>query len=739
MRFTYSPLNSIVIGFAAMLAAVTLNPMIDHPLAWSAVLVLILPATALGAIGAAIGAPRILTILAQLIVLVGALVYTGLTMNPAGDAGWLTRLIALGREGIATVQTNSAPLPLSDGVMWLVLVALALVMLIIELLVNGLEQPAWSIAPIGVLYGIGAVALPDEMPARYLLLLILAYGSILLVATGFHNHRASGPNERIVFVGSRLMASVIALALAAGLTLALTPVLPMGPKQPWLAVDSSSPIELSDPTVALSENLQRPAEQQVLRYTTSTEQPTYLRTVALTRLTTEGAVLSPMRLATAGLANAYDYPGERIDVDVEMDFVSEYLPAPFAVDGFSADGQWAFDPNTMSVIATGEQRLNQTEQLSYSVRSVVPSPQQEVLESLEAGSDPAGEETLEVPAGLDIEVTQLTNAVTSGAQTAGAKAIEIQRFLRSPDFEYSLLAPQSADLDTISAFLLEQRSGYCIHFAASMVTMARIAGIPARMAIGFTSGTPDGEGGYVVTTHNMHAWPELYFEELGWIPFEPTPSVGSPPEWTDPDEEVPSEPSASPSPEPTESEPNEPAPPTVPAEPSPEPTPSPAPEPGEDGEPTNPVGWIILVAVALLAVTPAGARWAQRAWRLRDGQPGPEAAEGAWREVRASLLDAKLEWPDGSPVRVSARVGRTLSPEGAEILAGIAGVVERSRYARGETDVSGLANQVRDLRRAVFAQLPGREFTAKFLPASLIPRWLSDPSGPSRTDTDPVE
>ena len=34
----------------------------------------------------------------------------------------------------------------------------------------------------------------------------------------------------------------------------------------------------------------------------------------------------------------------------------------------------------------------------------------------------------------------------------------------------------------------------------------------------------DGDG-WVVTTHNMHAWPELYFEDLGWVPFEPSPAV----------------------------------------------------------------------------------------------------------------------------------------------------------------------------------------------------------------------
>lgn len=722
MKFTYSPLNSVVVGIAVILSAATLSPMIDQPVSWSAVLVLVVPAAAIGALGAVLGGPRIVTIMVQLIAMLAALVFIGLSMQPDAEATWLARLISLGREGIFTIQTNPAPLPLDNGTLFLSLLALALVMLIIELLVNGLEQPAWSIAPIGVIYGISAIALTDEVSPAYFLLVVLAYGAILLVATGFHSHRASGFSERAGFSISRLGASVLALLLATGVTLAVTPNVPMGDKRPWLSADSARPIELSDPTVSLSENLLRPEEQQVLRYTTNTGEPVYLRTVALTQLTTEGAVLTPMQLSTGGLSGAYDFPGDQVDVDIEMDFGSEYLPVPFAVERFSAAGQWAYDRSTMSIISTGEGQTTQTEELSYSVRSVVPRPEQEILEQVEAGRDPSGDETLQVPSGLDPQVAQLTGQITEGTETAGAAAIAIQRFLRSSEFSYSLNAPQSTSLDTLSTFLLEDQAGYCIHFAASMVAMARIEGIPARMAIGFTPGTADDDG-YVVTTHNMHAWPELYFEELGWIPFEPTPSVGSPPEWTDPDSDEPVPPTPEPSPEPTATDTAEPQPPTIPEEPTAEPSPTETPDDGMQGEGgiTNPWPWVLLVSVVALALLPAGARWALGAWRLRAGQPSSEAAENAWRETRAILLDARLEWPEGSPVRLSTHAGRSLSPQGAEILAAIAHTVERARYARGETDTSALAGQVRALRVAINKQLPGREFPARFLPASLLP------------------
>ena len=76
--------------------------------------------------------------------------------------------------------------------------------------------------------------------------------------------------------------------------------------------------------------------------------------------------------------------------------------------------------------------------------------------------------------------------------------------------------------DAITLFL-RTKVGYCVQFATAMVMMAREAGIPARMAIGFLPGTAD-RGTYTVRASDAHAWPELYFEGIGWLRFEPTPS-----------------------------------------------------------------------------------------------------------------------------------------------------------------------------------------------------------------------
>jgi hypothetical protein len=60
-----------------------------------------------------------------------------------------------------------------------------------------------------------------------------------------------------------------------------------------------------------------------------------------------------------------------------------------------------------------------------------------------------------------------------------------------------------------------------------MVVMARSVGIPARLAVGYAMGRYDPQqGAYVVTEKDGHAWPELYFSDYGWIPFEPTSGLG---------------------------------------------------------------------------------------------------------------------------------------------------------------------------------------------------------------------
>src|SRR5690625_4262414 len=94
-------------------------------------------------------------------------------------------------------------------------------------------------------------------------------------------------------------------------------------------------------------------------------------------------------------------------------------------------------------------------------------------------------------------------------------------------FIYTTSIP-SPDTDDAVWDFLDDGHGYCVQFATAMVVMARIAGIPARMAVGFLPGTPSeeaGEAGGVIRSHDAHTWPQLYLGDAGWARFEPTPAA----------------------------------------------------------------------------------------------------------------------------------------------------------------------------------------------------------------------
>jgi transglutaminase-like putative cysteine protease len=126
---------------------------------------------------------------------------------------------------------------------------------------------------------------------------------------------------------------------------------------------------------------------------------------------------------------------------------------------------------------------------------------------------------------------QVPGVTTATDQLGVAQAI--QQYLRNPDvFTYSATAPTPESGDMVLDFLT-QREGYCVHFASAMVLMARTLDIPARLAIGYLPGVPEGDS-YVVYGRDAHAWPELYFTGWGWVRFEPTPAAvtGLPPTHT---------------------------------------------------------------------------------------------------------------------------------------------------------------------------------------------------------------
>src|SRR5205085_11545296 len=77
---------------------------------------------------------------------------------------------------------------------------------------------------------------------------------------------------------------------------------------------------------------------------------------------------------------------------------------------------------------------------------------------------------------------------------------------------------------SLVTFLTKARSGVCVQYAWAMTVLARLVGVPARIAAGYTAGSKISPNHYQVSTKDDHAWPELYFQGYGWVRFEPTPA-----------------------------------------------------------------------------------------------------------------------------------------------------------------------------------------------------------------------
>jgi transglutaminase-like putative cysteine protease len=129
----------------------------------------------------------------------------------------------------------------------------------------------------------------------------------------------------------------------------------------------------------------------------------------------------------------------------------------------------------------------------------------------------------QLPGGTPDRVGQRTDRLTANADNPYDTARVVERYLEN-EKEYSLEVERPRG-DVADEFLFEMDAGYCTYFATTMVTMLRSQEVPARLAVGYTSGQQVDTDEWVVRGYNSHAWVEVYFPEHGWIRFDPTPST----------------------------------------------------------------------------------------------------------------------------------------------------------------------------------------------------------------------
>ena len=127
-----------------------------------------------------------------------------------------------------------------------------------------------------------------------------------------------------------------------------------------------------------------------------------------------------------------------------------------------------------------------------------------------------------VPIDTPQRVVQRSLDLITGIQNPYDRAVAIEKYLRQFEYTTDIPAPPQ-DRDLVDYFLFDLQKGYCDYFATAMVVLARSASLPARLVVGYSSGTYDlANDRYVISEADAHSWAEIYFEGIGWVPFEPT-------------------------------------------------------------------------------------------------------------------------------------------------------------------------------------------------------------------------
>ncbi len=406
---------------------------------------------------------------------------------------------------------------------------------------------------------------------------------------------------------------------------------------------------------------------------------------------------------------------------------------PYPPSGVDIEGNWRYEPLGMTLV--GDHGQN-TRGMTYTVRSLDVQPTAAQLDSAPEPSAAIKREFTKLPSSLPEEVAQTAREVTDGANSHYEQAVKLQEYFAvTGGFQYDTDVQVGSGSNAIVRFLRDKQ-GFCVHFSFSMAAMARSLGIPARVAVGFAPGTPESDKSVSVGLKDAHAWPELYFEGVGWTRFEPTPTRGSVPSYTQtdtpgttlPDVGRPTQSaSAAPSEAPSESE-------SCAAGGNPElcaGESAPAVPTADDDGPNwyTALAWSLAGLVALL-IPLSPMLWRLRTRAVRLGAHGRSEADAAphilavWQELTDTAWDFGIA-PDDSqtPRKSAARIVRLghLDPEAAASVHRLADAVEQVLYAPRPRPTAGLAQDVRRVVAALRTTVSrGTRIRALFMPRSTV-------------------
>lgn len=712
-----SPLSGALLTLAATLVAAWPYTGVITPGLWTTavvLLVVIVVATGLLVRVAArklrSGIRAFLTLVAQLLAATAAA--TALLADQTALFGFIPTPTTLWLVGVRYADAaqeiieGAAPIPASLPMATLVAPAFA----IVATLVDHLVAERLALLTIALTTLVGAVPMiisfGDVNVAWFLAQALMVL--VLLRAAARHDRR--NPRE-----ASLIVAGAVGVGAVAG-AMVLAPGLPLA-----APISGTGPVLTVDASLRLGDDLRRPNDVEVLTVATEESEAPYLRIATLSRF--DGEVWRPDRGAQRLVRDGFgDFEwDEEIEADEQRTSIrvlgmsSGLLPVPYAaaeVDGL--DGGWSAMLENRTVLSNTDDSVG----ADYTVTSSTPVP---TLEQIQASA--AAPSEVEVDPELPQVIADTAAEVTADATNDYDRLLALQDWFRT-EFSYSLDAPVEEGFDGTGADavvqFLDARTGYCIHFSGAFALMAQTMDMQVRIVVGYLPGTATDENRgddniFSVTSDQLHAWPEVFFEGIGWVPFEPTATLGVPTAYvaSNTDGDAGDGPDA----------------PTATATPSA--TPSTAPTAGADQDtgdaagsdelrtldPT-PIG-VVLLGILALVLLPGLIRVIRS--RIRAGQARDGSATAAWNEVLDTLVDLGLPAPQAQTPRALAAHLVTTREVGADEIGVLVSAIEQSSYAKAPQQAGDLSDALRAVITALRASVDGRaRFTARLLPRSLV-------------------
>lgn len=625
----------------------------------------------------------------------GLVVYTAGLLGSPGP-GTVSRLTDRVQAGWTVVQHGTVPIPATDGTVLLAVFVVWLVASLTDTLAFRHRMSVGALAP-----GLMTVICVRAFSSHGWVPSTVGYGVAAVAFLALQHQSLLGQTRTPVGQSTggyvpRLLVTAFAAGIAAVTAgAAVAPALPGGNTPIFRdigATGGGSYQTKVPPDVHVGDQLQRGTRQEL--FTVRAAQPQYWRQTTLD--TYSGAnggswTLNAQGNGAVGSGLSGPVPAGTLRQTYRIGSLGErWMPAAFEAVSVSQPGILVV--RASSTLVTSHSSIDGS---TYTVESRLPdlAPTTAQRAATAVPVPAALRPYTVVPASVATDVRDTEQQIVRGRTSPYDAAAALRDFFRSGAFTYDTTVQLGDDANAMSRFL-QGRHGFCVQFASTYAVMARLAGIPTRLAIGFTPGTRDAQGSYHVTNYEAHAWPEVWLAGIGWTnQFEPTPAGPAPGASHLPqDPAALGAPAAQPTPVPATTPATTPA---APGSPSGTGTGSASPPSGRGATVTRTPssggggstlgGVLLLVALAAAGIGVVAAlalvRKRRRRALRRAGSDPAAVISGAWAEVLDELREAGVGWPVSlTPLELAAGLQGRLDPSIPPPFSSLAGRYTAARY-----------------------------------------------------------